>query len=46
MCRNFPYGGGCPICTFDDRTPDAPGVLRAEYQEPERLRAFIERRSH
>jgi Fe-S-cluster containining protein len=43
MCRNFPYGRACPICTYDDREPDVPGVLREEFQDPARLQAFVER---
>jgi Fe-S-cluster containining protein len=43
MCRGFPYGGACPICTYDDRTPDVPGVLREEFRDPARLQGFIER---
>jgi Fe-S-cluster containining protein len=43
MCRGFPYGGACPICTYDDRLPDVPGTLREEFLDPERLRAFVNR---
>ena len=43
MCRGFPYGGACPICTYDDRRPDVPGTLREEFLDPERLRAFVNR---
>lgn len=45
MCRNFPHNEerGCPICTYDLRQPDVPGVLRQEFQDPKRLKAFVER---
>ncbi len=43
MCRDFPNGGPCPLCTFDDRHPDVPGVLREEFQDPERLKRFLSR---
>ncbi len=43
MCRTYPNGRGCAICTYDDRTPDVPGVLRPEFEDPARLKAYIER---
>jgi Fe-S-cluster containining protein len=44
MCRDFPYGNRCQLCTYDDAHPDVPGVLRAEYEDPERLSAFLQGR--
>ncbi len=43
MCRTYPYGRPCTMCTYDDREPNVPGVLREEFRDSERLRALIER---
>jgi Fe-S-cluster containining protein len=38
MCRSFPYGRACPFCTYDDRQPEVPGVLREQFHDPEPCR--------
>lgn len=44
MCRNFPSERACSICTYDSRHPNVPGVLRPRFDDPEKLREFVEQR--